>query len=117
MSINRVDFQGAIVRTSDYTSVKQNEDTKVYVDQAQSQTQNTKDVDERRTTVTRQDDADPREQKFDAKEKGSNEYFRQEGRRRSKEEVEELEKLAEGVIGKNGKPINLGFSSGFDFKI
>ncbi len=116
MAINRVDFQGAIVRTNDYTSVKQNEDTKVLVDQSAFQNQNTKDVDNKRITVTQQDDADPRQQKFDAREKGSNEYSRQEGGKKKKSQ-EELEKLADGVIGRDGKPINLEFSSGFDFKV
>lgn len=116
MSINRVDFQGAIVRTNDYTSVKQNEDSKVFVDQSAFQNQNTKDVDTKRTTVTKQDDTDPREQKFDAKEKGSNEYSRQDGGKKKKS-PEELERIADGVIGRDGRPVNLGFSSGFDFKV
>ena len=119
MSINRVDFQGTIVRTGDYTQVKQNEDNKGQVDQSAFMNQNTREVEQKRTTVIQKDNTDPEDQsgQFDAKEKGKNEYRKQEGRKRSAKEVEELEKLADGVIGRNGKPVNLGFSSGFDFSV
>ncbi|MBQ7679196.1 MAG: hypothetical protein IJT34_05025 [Butyrivibrio sp.] len=117
MSINRVDFQGTIVRTGDYTQVKQNEDNKGMVDQSAFQVQSNRENEQKRTTVIQKDDADPQQQKFDAKEKGSNEYHKQEGRRKSAKELEELEKLADGVIDKHGRPVNLGFSSGFDFTV
>ena len=39
MSIGRIDFQGAIIRTGDYSAVKQNEDNKPQPDQAAFQVQ------------------------------------------------------------------------------
>ena len=33
MSISRIDFQGTIARTNDFSQIKQNEDNKVMVDQ------------------------------------------------------------------------------------
>ena len=38
MSINRIDFQGSVVRTNDFSQLKQNEDNKVFTDQNVFQT-------------------------------------------------------------------------------
>lgn len=121
MAINRIEFQGSIMRTGDY-SQKQGEDTKVAQDQSAFATQVKKEVDERRTTVTEtQESSDLRHEKHDAKEKGKNEYQGDGGKRRreaaSVKDAEEMEKLAKNVIDKNGRQVDLQISKGFDFKI
>lgn len=121
MAINRIDFQGSIMRTGDY-SQKQGEDAKIAQDQNVFHSELKKEVDERRTTVTQTKETDElQHEKHDAKEKGKNEYRGDGGRRRREAEAsidrEEMEKLAKNVIDKNGRQVDLQISKGFDFKV
>lgn len=104
MAISPVELNGTISRMQDYSTIKQNEDNKGIVNQQTFQTKFEKEIDTRHQQVTRSDDTNREERKFDAKEKGDNEYYGNGGRRRKKEENE------------NGKVIVKGRSS-FDIKI
>ena len=121
MAINRIEFQGSIMRTGDY-SQKQGEDAKIAQDQTVFASQVKKEVDDRRTKVTETKQSDElQHEKHDAKEKGKNEYQGDGGRRRrevaSVSDQDEMEKLAKNVIDKNGRQVDLQISKGFDFKI
>ena len=52
MSINRIDVQGAIARTADFSTIKQNEDNKGQVDQTNFQAQFSREIDQKGSTVT-----------------------------------------------------------------
>jgi hypothetical protein len=119
MSINRIDFQGSVVRTNDFSQLKQNEDNKVFTDQNVFQTEFDKEVDQKANSVNRKDNADQSEhEKHDAKEKGKNEYHGNGGKgKKQYKSPEELEHLTETLIGADGKPLDMHISSGFDFKI
>ncbi|WP_026509941.1 MULTISPECIES: hypothetical protein [unclassified Butyrivibrio] len=119
MSINRIDFQGSVVRTNDISQIKANEDNKAFTDQNAFQTEFNKEVDQKSTSVTKKENADQKQQeKHDAREKGKNEYFGNGGKGRNHyKSPEELEKLTETLIGADGKPLDMHISSGFDFKI
>ncbi|WP_408070980.1 hypothetical protein [Butyrivibrio sp. JL13D10] len=119
MSISRIDFQGAVARTNDFSQIKQNEDNKVFTDQNAFQTEFNKEVDQKANSVTKKENVDQQQQeKHDAKEKGKNEYYGNGGKNRNQyKSPEELEKLTETLIGADGKPLDMHISSGFDFKI
>ncbi|WP_026660358.1 hypothetical protein [Butyrivibrio sp. AC2005] len=119
MSISRIDFQGSVVRTNDFSQIKQNEDNKVLTDQNAFQTEFDKEVDQKANSVTKKENADQNEhEKHDAKEKGKNEYQGNGGKGKNQyKSPEELEKLTETLIGADGKPLDMHISSGFDFKI
>ena len=118
MSISRIDFQGSIVRTGDFSQVKANEDNKGQVDHNVLQNQFDQEVDQKTTTVNQKDNADQNQQeKFDAKEEGKNQYQGNGGRKKRENTKQDIEKLSETLIGANGKPLDMHISSGFDFKI
>lgn len=89
MAIGPIELQGTIARTQDYSSIKQNEDLKGLIDQGNFQNHFNKEINERPHQVTHSDNADFHERKFDAKEKGDNEYSGDggKGRKRKKEET------------------------------
>ncbi len=104
MGLGPIELNGAISRTQDYSTVKQNEDNKGMIHQEAFQTKFEKELDQRLTQVNRQEDIRREERKFDAKEKGDNEYYGNGGRRKKKENKD------------NGKVIVKGRQS-FDIKI
>ncbi|WP_035767097.1 hypothetical protein [Butyrivibrio sp. NC2002] len=116
MSISRIDFQGSVARTGDFSQLKQNEDNKVVTDQNAFQTEFKKEVDQKTNSVNHKENVDQQKEKHDAKEKGKNEYHGNGGSKRGQTQ-EELEKLAESIIGSDGRPLDMHISSGFDFKI
>ncbi len=120
MAINRIDFQGSIIRTGDY-SQKQAEDTKVAQDQTAVMSQVKKEVLDRSTTVTKthQSEGQQQQERQDAKEKGKNEYHGDGGQNRRGQEasVKDMERLSRNVINSNGRPVDLQISKGFDLKI
>ncbi|MBE5925867.1 MAG: hypothetical protein E7270_02740 [Lachnospiraceae bacterium] len=93
---------GVIQRNVDVSQVKQNEDMKGLVDQSNIQTAEKKANEIKHETVVKQDNADKKQDKFDAKEKGSNEYYGNGNQKRKRQE--------EGKVTLKGK-------SGFDVKI
>ena len=90
MAIGPIELQGTMMRTQDYTQLKHQEDTRGVVDQSHFQDQLKKEVDDRSNQVSSKDRAENQMKKFDAKEKGSNEYHRQnQDKRKKKDELPE----------------------------
>lgn len=118
MSISRIDFQGTIARTNDFSQLKTNEDNRVVADQNAFQTEFNKEVDQKANSVNQKENADQNQQeKFDAKEEGKNQYSGNGGRKKRENTKQDIEKLSETLIGADGRPLNMHISSGFDFKI
>lgn len=105
MTISRVELQGQVTRAQDFTTIKHNEDNKVTVNQTNIQRQFDQNVDNRLRQVNQSDQAENRQKRFDAKEKGNGTYSGDGGRKRKKEEKEE-----------DGKVVLKG-RGGFDMKI
>lgn len=89
MAIGFVELQGQITRTQDYSAMKHNEDNKAMVEQSTIGQQMTKQVQRQNNKVNHADQSSEKNRKFDAKEKGSNEYYGDGGKRRKKEDAEE----------------------------
>ena len=104
MSIRPVEFSGVVQRSQDVSTVKQNEDNKSALQQQNVQTQFAKDTTHHMQQVTHANDSDNSQKKFDAREKGSNEY---EDRRNKKKKGEE----------KNSGKVSVKTTGGFDMKI
>lgn len=114
MSINRIDVQGAIARTADFSTIKQNEDNKGQVDQTNFQAQFSKEIDQKGSTVTETKHTQEQQFKFDAKEKGNNEYSGNGGQSGKKDHQESKEAV---LFGSDGKRISAEGDSSFDCKI
>ena len=74
MAIGFVEMQGQITRAQDFTSIKHNEDSKGMVEQANFSQQMTKQIERQVSRVNQGEQPEYHERKFDAKDKGSNEY-------------------------------------------
>ena len=129
MSINRIDF-GVIAASSEVSTIKAAEDARPLINQQNFQTQFNEEVDNQRNQVNQKDDVGQGEMHSDAREKGGNEYMGDGGqnRRGSKGDgknailekqlsVEKMEKFSNGILDRNGRPVDLSISSGFDLKI
>lgn len=89
MAIGQIEIQGQITRAQDFSPIKHNEDTRGAVEQANVSTQFSKQVEAQVKTVRRGDRSEYYNKKFDAKDKGSNEYYGdggQSGKRKEKKE-------------------------------
>ncbi len=82
MAIGFVELQGQITRAQDYTTIKHNDDTKGMVEQANFGQQMTKQVEKQVKRVNQGEKPEYHERKFDAKDKGSNEYHGDGGKSR-----------------------------------
>lgn len=82
-----------ISRSQDYTTIKQNQDNKVQVDQGNFGEQLNKNVEQLTKEVHSSDNSDWQNKKFDAKEKGSNEYSGNGGKQRKQKE-QQIEKVS-----------------------
>lgn len=71
-----------LTRTQDYTTIKQNEDNKGFINQATIGQQTQKNTEQRIREVHSSDNTDWHNKKFDAKDKGSNEYSGDGGKER-----------------------------------
>lgn len=105
MSIRPVEFSGVVQRSQDVSALKQNEDNKSMLQQQNVQTQFAKETIHHMQQVNHANDSDNPEQKFDAREKGSNEY---ENRRNKKKKQQEKN---------SGKVMPRAVRGGFDMKI
>lgn len=105
MSIRPIDFSGMMQRTQDASTVKQNADNKPAFDQQVLVTRMQKDTMQNSQQVTHSENADNYQKKYDAREKGSNEYVAD---RRKKEKKEGK---------KEGQPPQARSTGGFDVKI
>lgn len=63
-----------ITRAQDYTTIKHNEDNKAMFDQTHMVQQSQKDINQKAKEVRTSENAQWQNKKFDAREKGSNEY-------------------------------------------
>ena len=84
MAIGFVEMQGQITRAQDFTSIKHNEDSRPMVDQANFGQQMNKQIDRQVNRVNQGEQPEYHEKKFDAKDKGSNEYHGDGGKSRKK---------------------------------
>ncbi|WP_034452285.1 hypothetical protein [Butyrivibrio sp. AE2032] len=127
MSINRIDF-GVMAASTDVSTIKAAEEAKPYADQQNFQAQFKEEVQNKEHSVNAKNDIDQGKLNSDAQEKGSNEYMGDGGRNRRQNEdkkealerqlsVEKMEKMAENMLDRKGKPVDLRISSGFDLKI
>lgn len=105
MAFGAIEFT-TISRAQDYSTVKQNEDNKGMIDQGHIVDHVQKTAEQRNQEVQGSDNAQWREQKMDAREKGSNEYSGDGGRRRNNAKHE---KPRERMVVKS--------PGGFDMKI
>lgn len=103
MAFGAIEFT-TISRAQDYSTIKQNEDNKGMIDQGHIVDHVQKTVEQRNYEVHSSDDAKWREQKPDAREKGSNEYRGDGGRGRNKN-------------GKSREQMVVKSQGGFDMKI
>lgn len=80
-----------ITRTQDYTTIKQNQDNKPLADQTHIGQQIQKDNQQRTKEVRSSDNSDWHNKKFDAKDKGDNDYQGDGGqKRRQKDKTEQV---------------------------
>lgn len=86
MAIGSISLQGQITRAQDFSTIKQNEDNKVVVDQGNFQAQFKKEVDQNLNRVRQSDDTENQGKKHDAKEKGGGQYSGDGGRHRRRDE-------------------------------
>lgn len=105
MAVGPVTLNGIIPRTQDYSAIKQQEDNKPMIEQHNIQTTMKTQEQRQLKQVNHADDADQHMKKYDAKEKGSNEYH---GQQKKKKKAEEKE---------NGKAAFRTASGRFDMKI
>ena len=94
MAIGFVEMQGQITRAQDYTTIKHNDDTRGMVDQANFGQQMTKQVEKQTKRVNEGKNPEYHERKFDAKDKGNNEYRGDGGQSRKKKQ----EKDSDGKV-------------------
>ncbi len=105
MAIRPVEFSGIVQRSQDMSTLKQNEDNKSMLQQQNVQTQFAKDTVHHLHQVNHANDSDNPEKKFDAREKGSNEY--EDHRTKKKKKKED-----------NSGKVNVKASArGFDMKV
>lgn len=96
MAIGPIELQGTIARTQDIYTIKQNEDQKVTVDQNNFQNQFSKEVNDRPHQVNQSENADFLNRKFDAREKGSNQYSGDGGKNKKHKKEEDGRVLVKG---------------------
>ncbi len=89
MAIGQIELQGQITRAQDFTTVKHNEDTRGMVEQANVGNQFAKIVENQVKKVNKGEQPEYHNKKFDAKEKGSNEYSGDGGQKGQKKEKKE----------------------------
>ena len=127
MSINRIDF-GVMAASTDVSNIKASEEARPYADQQNFQAQFREEVQNKEHSVNAKNDIDQGKLNSDAQDKGSNEYMGDGGRNRRQNEdkkealerqlsVEKMEKMAENMLDRKGKPVDLHLSKGFDLKI
>ena len=99
MAIGAIELQGTIARAQDFTTIKQHEDQKGLIDQSNFQQQLNKEIKERPHQVSHSDKADFYDRKFDAKEKGDNQYSGDGGKKRRQDPKEDGRVIIKGQTG------------------
>lgn len=88
MAVGPVTLNGVIQRTQDISAFKQQEDAKPMVEQQNIQAQMKMHEERQSKQVNHADNADEHQKKYDAKEKGNNEYKGQQKKKKKSEEKE-----------------------------
>lgn len=104
MAIGQIDLNNAMTRIQDFTTQKHHEDTRGLVEQNQLQGQFKKELTTSMRQVVKSEETEYQNKKFDAKDKGSNQYS------------------GDGGKGRKGKQLSKGrmipkSEGGFDVKI
>ena len=82
MAIDAVHLNGAMTGIHDYNTMKHQEASKTVLDQSNFQNQFNQKVDNKQHQVQTKDNAESGSQKFDARDKGNNEYAGDGGKQR-----------------------------------
>lgn len=85
MAFGIVELNTAMTGINDYTSMRHAEETRSGLEQSNIHNQMDQTVEVKLTNVNRADDSNNNQKKFDAKEKGSNEYSGNGGQKKKKE--------------------------------
>lgn len=107
MSIRPVVLNGTIQRTQDIGNMKQQEDNKPVVQQQNIEIQQKKQEDKLTHQVQEPEQKENEGYRYDAKEKGNNEYDRKQQKKKKKQEKPD----------EDGKVILKSHGSSFDIKI
>lgn len=107
MTISRVELQGQVTRAQDFTTIKQHEDNKSFIDQANYQRQVNQNTEVKAHQIQQSDRAENEGKRYDAKDQGNGTYYGDGGQKRKKEEKEK---------NKDGKVVLKGHGS-FDMRI
>lgn len=111
MSISPVVLSGMTQRTQDISNLKQQEDNKPIVQQHNLSVQQEKQADKLTHQVRNPEEKENEGYRYDAKEKGNNQYEGDGNSQKKKKKEPEKE------YSKDGKVIFKGQSSSFDIKI
>lgn len=82
MAFGIVDLNNVMTGIHDYNNIRHQEDTRGMVEQGNIQNQQEKTIENKVNNVRESDDANFNQKKFDAKDKGSNEYSGDGGKKR-----------------------------------
>jgi len=105
MSIRPIDMNGVTLRTQDVGAIKANEDAKPFAEQLSIENQRNQDEKRAASRVNEQDDTQKQAGRFDAREKGSNEY--QDNRKKKDKKEQEKKDMA----------VSKKTTGGFDIRI
>lgn len=86
MIVRPVDMQGMVQRSQDVTHVKAQEDAKYNQDQTNLMNTHIKELQHKQENVIRKEDVEMHQEKYDAKEKGKNEYYHDNQKKKKREE-------------------------------
>lgn len=111
MSIRPVVMNGMIQRTQDVGNLKQQEDSKPFVQQQNIAIQQEKQEDRLTHQVQQSKEKENEGYRYDAKEKGNNQYEANKGKKKKKQQEEEPEPLEDGEVRYRGA------ATSFDMKI
>ena len=108
MTVRPVHLNGMIQNTQDVSALRHQENQKPAIEQQNIQIREQQKEQSQAQEVHKKDDADNEQKKFDAKEKGSNQYF---GERRKKKK-DKKENQPDGTV-----KVKITKSGAFDIKI
>ena len=116
MSVGPVTIHGVIQRANDVGAVKHQEDSKPMVDQQNIQAHMKNEQMKHLKQVRHADDSENHKKKYDAKEKGNNEYQGQ-GQQKKKYSDYQQQKKKKRSNEKDGSVVLKAGNSHFDMKI
>lgn len=86
MAIRPVEIQGVVQRSQDMSQIKQNQDVKPQTDQNNIQIQIHHEVQQNSQQVTKFENSDKKENRYDAKEKGNGSYYENQKKKQKKKD-------------------------------